>query len=220
MNIDSRSAGVSLAQKIDLLLPQTQCTQCGYDGCTPYAVAVADGRADINQCPPGDDGVIVALAALLKRESKQLDLRFGITKPRAIATIDENICIGCTLCIKACPVDAIVGASKQMHTVIGSECTGCELCLAPCPVDCIVMRPPAGAEEALARPELWRRRRNFRLARVQRDRTEKAQRLALKSARPDQEEMQPDPAQKKSAAIEAAQQRARARQNATKKNNP
>lgn len=220
MSIDSRSVVVSLAQDIDLLLPQTQCTQCGYDGCAPYARAVADGRADINQCPPGGAAVVVALAGLLKRESKPLDLRFGITKPRAIATIDENICIGCTLCIKACPVDAIVGASKQMHTVIGSECTGCELCLAPCPVDCIVMRPPAGAEEALARPEFWRRRRNFHLARVQRDRTEKAQRLALKSSRLNQEESRPDPARKKSAAIEAAQRRARARQNATKKINP
>lgn len=130
-----------IVDKIDALLPQTQCGQCTFPGCRPYAQAIARGEADINQCPPGGQTTIVALAELLGKDPKPLNAEHGVEKPKALAVIDENICIGCTLCIQACPVDAILGAAKQMHTVIASECTGCELCLPPCPVDCIRMEP-------------------------------------------------------------------------------
>ena len=131
----------SLASKIDELLPQTQCAQCGFPGCRPYAQAIADGEADINQCPPGGNDTIEQLAQLLDRPVIALNTEFGETKSEAVAFIDEPNCIGCTLCIHACPVDAIVGASKLMHTIIETDCTGCELCLPPCPVDCIQMIP-------------------------------------------------------------------------------
>jgi len=130
-----------LVTSIDALLPQTQCAQCGYPGCRPYAEAIAHGQAEINQCPPGGDQTIQKLAALLDRTIVPLDSSFGETKAEAVAIIEEEDCIGCTLCIHACPVDAIVGASRYMHTVIASECTGCELCLPPCPVDCITLIP-------------------------------------------------------------------------------
>jgi electron transport complex protein RnfB len=133
--------GDPIVEKIDNLLPQTQCGQCGFPGCRPYAVALAEGRADINRCPPGGEDGIKALAELLGVEPKPLDAGRGEAKPKAVAIIDEARCIGCTLCIQACPVDAILGASRFMHTVIASECTGCELCVAPCPVDCIRMEP-------------------------------------------------------------------------------
>jgi len=123
--------------KIDALLPQTQCAQCGYPGCRPYAEAIAKGDADINQCPPGGQAGVDALAAALGRPSIPLNEDHGKAKPPMVAIIDEERCIGCTLCIAACPVDAIFGAKQQMHTIIAKECTGCELCLAPCPVDCI-----------------------------------------------------------------------------------
>jgi electron transport complex protein RnfB len=131
--------GHPLAEKIDAILPQTQCGQCGFPGCKPYATAIAKGEADINLCPPGGEEGVKKLAELLGVEVKPLDESHGQHKPRSVAFIDENICIGCTLCIQACPVDAIAGAAKQMHTIIASECTGCELCVAPCPVDCISM---------------------------------------------------------------------------------
>jgi electron transport complex protein RnfB len=137
-----RSDSDPVVDQIDALLPQTQCAQCGYPGCRPYAEAIASGEADINQCPPGGEAGIRALADLLGREAKPLNPDNGVEKPRTVAVIDEEACIGCTLCIQACPVDAIVGASKQMHTVIESECTGCDLCLPPCPVDCIEMVAP------------------------------------------------------------------------------
>ena len=130
-----------LVDKIDALLPQTQCGQCTYPGCRPYAQAIAKGEADINQCPPGGETTIIALADLLGRDPKPLNPEHGAEKPKRVAVIDEDICIGCTLCIQACPVDAILGAPKQMHTIIAAECTGCELCVAPCPVDCIDMVP-------------------------------------------------------------------------------
>ncbi len=130
-----------LVDKIDAILPQTQCGQCGFAGCRPYAEAIASGEADINQCPPGGEAGVQALADLLGRDPKPLDPEHGETKPKLVAVIDEQFCIGCTLCIQACPVDAILGAAKHMHTVIAAECTGCELCLAPCPVDCISMEP-------------------------------------------------------------------------------
>ncbi|MHB1677072.1 MAG: electron transport complex subunit RsxB [Sulfuriferula sp.] len=132
-----------MVEQIDAILPQTQCGQCGFPGCKPYAQAIATGKADINQCPPGGEAGIRKLAALLGVEFKALNAEHGEPKPKSVAVIDENICIGCTLCIQACPVDAILGAAKQMHTVIASECTGCELCIAPCPVDCISMIPIA-----------------------------------------------------------------------------
>ena len=131
--------GNPLADKIDAILPQTQCGQCGYPGCKPYAAAIAAGEADINQCPPGGEDGVKQLADLLGVEAKPLDATHGLPKPKSVAIIDEPICIGCTLCIQACPVDAILGAAKHMHTVIANECTGCELCIPPCPVDCIAM---------------------------------------------------------------------------------
>jgi Na+-translocating ferredoxin:NAD+ oxidoreductase subunit B len=139
----------TLSRNIDALLPQTQCTRCGYPACMDYARAIADGAADINQCPPGGDAGIAELARLLGRAPKPLNPANGVEKPREIALIDEETCIGCTKCIQACPVDAILGASKLMHTVIVEECTGCELCIAPCPVDCITMIP---ANDANAHP--------------------------------------------------------------------
>jgi len=138
-----RVQGDPLVERIDKVLPQTQCGQCGYPGCKPYATAIARGEADINRCPPGGEAGIKALAELLGREPKPLDAERGVEKPKAVALIDESLCIGCTKCIQACPVDAIVGASKHMHTVIAAECTGCELCVPPCPVDCIEMVPVA-----------------------------------------------------------------------------
>jgi electron transport complex protein RnfB len=128
-------------EQIDQLLPQTQCGQCGYAGCKPYAAAIAGGEADINQCPPGGLAGVQALARLLGREAKPLNPANGIEKPKAVALIREPECIGCTKCIQACPVDAIVGASKSMHVVIADLCTGCELCIPPCPVDCIDLIP-------------------------------------------------------------------------------
>jgi electron transport complex protein RnfB len=130
-----------LVEQIDRLLPQTQCGQCGYPGCKPYASAIANGEADINQCPPGGDAGVQALARLLGREPKPLNPENGIEKPKVVALIREPECIGCTKCIQACPVDAIIGASKSMHVVIADLCTGCELCIPPCPVDCIDLVP-------------------------------------------------------------------------------
>lgn len=137
-----RVEGDPLVDKIDNLLPQTQCGQCSYPGCRPYAEAMAAGEADINRCPPGGEPTIIALAELLGKEPKPLDPEAGEEKTvPTVAFIDEQTCIGCTLCIQACPVDAILGSAKQMHTIIASECTGCELCLPPCPVECITMIP-------------------------------------------------------------------------------
>lgn len=130
-----------IIEQIERVLPQTQCGQCGYPGCRPYAEAIAAGQADINQCPPGGEAGIRALADLLGREPKALNTEHGGEKPAAVALIIEADCIGCTKCIQACPVDAIIGARKRMHTVIAALCTGCELCLPPCPTDCIRMLP-------------------------------------------------------------------------------
>jgi len=131
-----------VVDKIDALLPQTQCGQCTFPGCRPYAEAIASGEVEINQCPPGGDATIVALADLLGRDPLPLNPENGIVKEeKTVVIIDEQICIGCTLCIQACPVDAILGAAKQMHTVIVDECTGCDLCIPPCPVDCIYIVP-------------------------------------------------------------------------------
>ncbi|MBL0165037.1 MAG: RnfABCDGE type electron transport complex subunit B [Xanthomonadales bacterium] len=166
------------ASQIDALLPQTQCTRCGYPACRPYAEAIASGEVDIDQCPPGGQAGVDALARLLGRESKRLDPNFGIESPPTVALIDEEVCIGCTKCIQACPVDAIVGAAKRMHTIIVAECTGCELCIPPCPVDCITMvataSKPLDHIEILSRAALAKQRfesRNRRLARKSGDRT-------------------------------------------------
>ncbi len=130
-----------LVDEIDALLPQIQCGQCLYPGCRPYARAIAQGEADIDRCPPGGAETVRSLAELLGRETQGVDPRFGTTGPPRIAVIDEPRCIGCALCLPACPVDAIVGAPRFAHTVIAAQCTGCDLCIAPCPVDCIDMRP-------------------------------------------------------------------------------
>lgn len=161
----SHDASTALADRIDALLPQTQCTQCGFDGCRPYAEAIASGDAGIDRCPPGGDAGIVRLATLLQRPVVPLDTHYGEHKARHVAVIDERHCIGCTLCIQACPVDAILGANKFMHTVLNDLCSGCELCIAPCPVDCISMAPARAwdahdADQARARHQ----HRNARLA--------------------------------------------------------
>lgn len=139
--IKFRIEGDPIVEQIDELLPQTQCGQCGYPGCKPYAQAIADGDS-INKCPPGGQSTINALADLLDVDAPELDAEHGVASDvKKVAFIREDECIGCTKCIQACPVDAILGAAKQMHTVIGDECTGCDLCVEPCPVDCIDMLP-------------------------------------------------------------------------------
>ncbi len=173
---------LTLADRIDALLPQTQCTRCGYQGCKPYAEAIAKGEADINQCPPGGAAGIIKLADLLKTLPKALNPSNGVEKPLELALIDEDLCIGCTLCIQACPVDAIIGAAKQMHTVLNSWCTGCELCIAPCPVDCITMvkaTPEHIWDEADA--ALARSRYTTRNARLERDKSERIAKLAART---------------------------------------
>jgi len=141
-SIRYRVEGDPVADQIDALLPQTQCGQCTYAGCRPYAEAIAAGEANINQCPPGGEATIAALADLLDRDPLPLNPEHGEEKQtKTVVVIDEAVCIGCTLCIQACPVDAILGAPKLMHTVIEDECTGCDLCIPPCPVECIHVVP-------------------------------------------------------------------------------
>ena len=132
--------GDPIVDQIDSLLPQTQCGHCGYAGCRPYAEAIAEGE-EANKCPPGGEVTMIALSELLGRDPVSLEDQEAAEKPKAVAFIVEEECIGCTLCIQACPVDAILGAAKSMHTVIIDECTGCELCIPPCPVECIHMHP-------------------------------------------------------------------------------
>jgi|SRR5579863_3992708 len=150
------------ANDIDALLPQTQCTRCGYQGCRPYAEAIARGEAAINQCPPGGTATIAQLAALLRRDALPLNPANGVAGPELVALIDEAACIGCAKCLPPCPVDAIIGARKQMHTVIAALCTGCELCVAPCPVDCIAMVPRRSLPDAPAAPAAPENRERFR----------------------------------------------------------
>jgi electron transport complex protein RnfB len=173
----------SLIDRINALLPQTQCGQCSFQGCRPYAEAIALGVADINQCPPGGDQGIRDLADLLGIAPKPLNTKFGEHKPASVAFIVEEDCIGCTKCIVACPVDAIVGAAKFMHTVIAFECTGCELCIAPCPVDCIIMRPasPNNIEGHRAQKSAQAKRRyDARCIRKEKEQAEKMERAKKK----------------------------------------
>jgi electron transport complex protein RnfB len=211
-----------LATRIDAALPQTQCTRCSYADCRRYAEAIATGEAPINQCPPGGAEGIRRLAALTGQPSVALNPANGIEGPRKLVVIDEAWCIGCTLCIKACPVDCIIGAPKVMHTVIESLCTGCELCIPACPVDCIALEyatpgasgwdawSPAQADEARTRYTLHRQR-------TERDLRENDERLAAKASAKlaDLESVSriTDPAalERKRAVIEAAMKRARER---------
>lgn len=210
-----RAARVPMVERIDALLPQTQCGQCDYPGCRPYAEAIAADEADINQCPPGGEAGIRALARLLGRAPKPLDTSHGEHKEKAVARIDESVCIGCTLCIQACPVDAILGAAKLMHTVIEDECTGCELCLPPCPVDCISMEPPApetrhwpllGSRRERRKADKARQRFNARQQRLAAEKRERDARLARK--KPAAKAGADDP---RKTAIQAAIERTRAK---------
>jgi electron transport complex protein RnfB len=199
----------NLAKRLDALLPQTQCRRCGFAGCRPYADAIASDEADINRCPPGGPDTIMALARVLGRAPKPLDTRRGEHTSSLRALIDEDLCIGCTKCIQACPVDAILGAAKQMHTVIADECTGCELCVAPCPVDCIAMHPvgtdavPATNAAARIKADRARQRYEFRNRRLARDRAEEAVRRTGALRHPTLEE--------KKAVIQAAVARVKAK---------
>jgi electron transport complex protein RnfB len=173
--------------QINAILPQTQCRQCGFQGCLPYATAIASGQADINQCPPGGEEGIADLALLLGVAAKPLNPHHGQHKPRMVAFIIEQDCIGCVKCIAACPVDAILGAAKFMHTVIASECTGCELCVAPCPVDCIVMlpaatQPTADKMQKTALAQQAKRRYDAHCLRKDNENKEKAERAKHKKA--------------------------------------
>jgi electron transport complex protein RnfB len=196
----------TLADRLDALLPQTQCEQCGFHGCRPYAEAMARGEAPVNRCPPGGAAGIAKLAALLDTPALPLDPSHGVEKPRALARIVEADCIGCTKCIQACPVDAIVGAAKLMHTVLSDHCTGCELCVPACPVDCIVLEPmPLAQVEDPAHADASRERFRRREARLARERAERAAELAARKAAVDAPATPQNP-------VLAALARARARQ--------
>ncbi|WP_158936570.1 electron transport complex subunit RsxB [Burkholderia sp. S171] len=177
----------TLADQIEDRLPQTQCTKCGYPACRPYAEAIAAGEANYNQCPPGGQEGVVRLASLLGMPVIALNPDNGLERPRPLAIIDENLCIGCTLCLQACPVDAIIGAAKQMHTIIPELCTGCDLCVPPCPVDCIAMVPVTGEKtgwDAWSQQEAdaARERHDLRQARLARERDAAEARKAARMA--------------------------------------
>lgn len=176
----------TLADRIEDLLPQTQCTKCGYPACRPYAEAIAAGNASYNQCPPGGAEGVARIAELLGKPVIPINPVHGLERERPVAVIDESACIGCTLCIQACPVDAIVGAAKQMHTVIASLCTGCDLCVPPCPVDCIDMQAATPgrtgwAAWSQADADAARARHDARTLRLQREKQENDARLAAKA---------------------------------------
>jgi len=204
--------------QIDRALPQTQCTKCGYNGCRPYAQAIVFENEAINRCPPGGEATLAALALLTGRVLLPLDVSRGVHKPLEVAIIDETLCIGCTLCITACPVDAIIGAPRQMHVIVAEACSGCELCIAPCPVDCISMKPAshawdtARADAARARHEavLERPRRLEALTAFKRSQRLNERRDSIDAAQEDDA-----PTMRKRAMIEAALARARARRSTT-----
>jgi Na+-translocating ferredoxin:NAD+ oxidoreductase subunit B len=177
--MDSESAAAETS-RIDALLPQTQCTRCGYAGCRPYAAAIVSREAEINQCPPGGSATIHALATLLGRDFQPLNPANGVESPPRVAWIDEARCIGCARCLPPCPVDAIVGASKYLHTVLVERCTGCELCLAPCPVVCIEMRP--GPAPAVDQAILNRERFDAHTQRLERRALERQRAIDAKKA--------------------------------------
>lgn len=166
-----------LAIQIDALLPQTQCRKCGFQGCLPYATAISQHQADINQCPPGGEQGIAQLAALLGVPTKPLNPVFGANHPRQTAIINEAECIGCSKCLPPCPVDAILGSAKQMHTIISHQCTGCELCIAPCPTNCITMS--TSLLPAWNKTDAWQARLQYQAKneRLTRQNTEKTERL-------------------------------------------
>ena len=180
--MNSATPDPALVAAIDALLPQTQCTRCGYPACRPYAEAIASGEAALNRCPPGGAETISRLAVLLDRPALPLDADCGVELPAAtVARVVEADCIGCTKCIQACPVDAIVGAANLMHVVITEDCTGCELCLPPCPVDCIVIEPAPALPLPREQAPQHRQRYQQREARLQRwDREEQQRRAALR----------------------------------------
>ena len=213
----------ALAAQIDAALPQTQCTRCGYPDCRSYARAIAWGEAGIGQCPPGGAEGVRRLAALTGKPIVPIDPAHGVESIRRTAVIDEDWCIGCTLCIKACPVDCIVGASKRMHTVIEAWCTGCELCIPACPVDCITLEPAGGGATGWAawspeQAETAKRRYHDRQQRLVSDQQAQEARLAAKAATKLADLAaasaiyDPQALERKRSVIEAALARARARQ--------
>ena len=209
----------ALEQRINDALPQTQCTQCGYNGCAPYAHAIAFHNEPINQCPPGGATGIAQLAHITGRSIIPLNPKRGIEQPLRVAYIIEDQCIGCTKCIQACPVDAIVGAAKLMHTVIAERCNGCELCVPPCPVDCIQMPPAADPDWTRERAHASRAQYQFRNERLKREKIERDERRHQKlehkhadfTAEHPPTQIENDDIERKRASIEAALARARAR---------
>ena len=210
-----------MADRIDAVLPQTQCTKCGYSGCRPYAEAIAAGDAAINQCPPGGAAGIAKLGDLLQRPPLPLNPANGVEKRLTVAVIDESLCIGCTLCIQACPVDCIVGAPTKMHTVITSQCTGCDLCIPPCPMDCIAMVAVHPVRDwTRADAEAARRRHVERTARQATETARNERRLAEKAvaklAELDaRDDLTSEQVTTKKSVVEAALARARARRAAS-----
>jgi electron transport complex protein RnfB len=213
---------VTFAERLHAALPQTQCTRCGYPDCRAYAEAMASGEADIDRCPPGGAEGIGRLAAITGKPVIPLNPANGVEGPRTVAVIDEAWCIGCTLCLDACPTDAILGANKRMHTVIEPACTGCELCVPVCPVDCIALENASGArtgwaawseeqaQQALARYE-WHRERGERATREQNERLARKAEAKLADLPGQTHGAEGAEADRKRAVIEAALARARAR---------
>ncbi len=224
----SEGARAALAARLLDALPQTQCTRCGFPDCAAYARAIADSEAGVNQCPPGGEAGVVRLAQIAALPQVRLDPKFGQEGPRTVVFIDENWCIGCTLCMEACPTDAIVGSNKRMHTVMERYCTGCELCLPVCPVDCIEVQNASGtatgwAAWSQAQADMARERYASRALRRQHDQQEHAKAQALlaqrKLANLAEHSRITDPKvlEHKKAIIEAAMARAREKRNASTK---